>query len=438
MAEPAPNSGHTPHTLTESLLALRWLFAGSLAALTILAGAGGGFFVVQFAFFLGFAAVISFALSAHTVRGLHSRRQLRRNSACEDGIAEMTVCIDNASSFTGYVVAIQDSFPPAGSALHQLSLTTPLHPLAQTEVPVAFSCKAKRGSYQVGPMRLWLTDSLGLFTLSATDFSEQPFRLYPAPVAMDELSLRGEARPYSFGAAASSRTGNSMDAIGVREYGDHDDPRHIHWSATAKMGEVMVREFDTAGATQLTLFLDFSQMALCGMGRHSTIEYSIKIAGSVAGEAIARGHQLQVIADCGTPLHFPFAAGPAHLAAVMNALATVRAEGQTPLYSVLERYLPAVPDHSSVVIVFAKCDIDVERYVAQLNRLRGGGVDITAVIIDHTTFVPIYANHQFARADAAHERLLAQGLTIYRVGNAQDLEAALAMPVAVADDGGYR
>nr|WP_281419225.1 DUF58 domain-containing protein [Marinobacterium ramblicola] len=81
---------------------------------------------------------------------------------------------------------------------------------------------------------------------------------------------------------------------GVREYRRGDSMRHIHWRASARRGEWIVREYEQIENVELIVVLDAQPEANVGRGRESCFEYAVRIAASLAQFAIDNGHRVGV------------------------------------------------------------------------------------------------------------------------------------------------
>src|SRR5262245_10867329 len=108
---------------------------------------------------------------------------------------------------------------------------------ADIEYPVA---TPYRGLVRLGPLVLRRVDPLGLarrdVALSRRDLlwvHPRVHRVAPLPVgvALDFEGRLTDAAPHGSTAFAA-----------LREYAPGDDPRHIHWPSTARLGILMVRE----------------------------------------------------------------------------------------------------------------------------------------------------------------------------------------------------
>ena len=112
-----------------------------------------------------------------------------------------------------------------------------------------------RGEYDLGSVSLTAGDALGLFQVSRDQQMKAPVLVYPrlldesevpAPLnrMMEEIVLRRQLLTDPF------------LVRGIRPYQPGDPVRDIHWPATARMGEAMVRLHDPTG--QLRLMVIFN------------------------------------------------------------------------------------------------------------------------------------------------------------------------------------
>lgn len=75
---------------------------------------------------------------------------------------------------------------------------------------------------------------------------------YPAPAPIDAEPLAGDEG----GEVASRRVGEGLELHQIRPYRFDDDSRHLDWRSTARLGEMMVKEFLEEGAERLTILFD--------------------------------------------------------------------------------------------------------------------------------------------------------------------------------------
>lgn len=79
--------------------------------------------------------------------------------------------------------------------------------------------------------------------------------VYPQPLPLrQELRRDRRALLAELGGAAQAGVGDGVG--GVRDWRAGDDPRQVHWKATARRGQLVVREWDEAEADGLEIVLD--------------------------------------------------------------------------------------------------------------------------------------------------------------------------------------
>lgn len=91
------------------------------------------------------------------------------------------------------------------------------------------------------------------------------------------------------------RSGSEGDQIGVREYRIGDSFRDVHWSKSACIDQLVVRERQLPIDSSVRLVVDLSPQNHRGIGSNSTYEWAIRVAASVASriDAIHSGVRLE-------------------------------------------------------------------------------------------------------------------------------------------------
>ncbi|MBX9877908.1 MAG: DUF58 domain-containing protein [Candidatus Obscuribacterales bacterium] len=119
----------------------------------------------------------------------------------------------------------------------------------------------KRGVFNLGTVEIETSFPLGFvwFKRLVTPASIQTITVYPRVVPIEGFFLY--RLPHSAaGAAGSSRSNRSTRAStftrGIREYVRGDSPRHVHWRSSAKLGQLMVREYETEGLPIFDVAID--------------------------------------------------------------------------------------------------------------------------------------------------------------------------------------
>lgn len=82
------------------------------------------------------------------------------------------------------------------------------------------------------------------------------------------------------------------DFMEIRKYSYGDPVKFINWKATAKIGELMVNEFEREGKKTVWVFLDANTYMLHGDLRKNCFETAVEVAASLAYYFAVRGHKV--------------------------------------------------------------------------------------------------------------------------------------------------
>ena len=395
---------------------------------------GGGPIILFCGLLLLFIIFITFFISRDIATHLTVKRVTPESASTEMAISSMTLKVENLSPFICIASTVIDNFPPGGHAEQVMQVGTPLMPGRTYEIPLQFQCRSRRGSYTIGPLKYLVSDHLGLFGLQRGDSSRKEFYIYPDSFDMPNYDSHSRTYFRSFGEYNTMKAGHGWDFLGLNEYRPGDDSRNICWSASARATHLMVREYEHAATAKHTILFDLNTSSLCGLGHHTTAEYAIKITASLCQTAIGRGDHVQLLASGKTEIDLAFNSGLRQLNFIMHELIVAKAAGEKPLYELLAENMHRIPAASDLTIVFSKCDINVQRYLDLFNVLRASRVNITAIIIDHTTFVSLYEMHKLESTEMAHSTLMHMGITTYIVNRGDDFVEALTIPLSITEE----
>jgi uncharacterized protein (DUF58 family) len=143
----------------------------------------------------------------------------------------------------------------------------------------------RRGYYQVGPLVVQSGDLLGI---RQQDFGRVPadyLIVYPRIKSMSELHLPTHS-PQPVLQTPIPIFEDSSRMLGVRDYQWGDNPRYIHWAATASTGNVMVKQFQPAIARDSAIFLNLIRSDYERSVREGAIELAIVVVASLANHMI--------------------------------------------------------------------------------------------------------------------------------------------------------
>ncbi len=258
----------------------------------------------------------------------------------------------------------------------------------------------RRGRFHLGPIELRSGDPLGIFT-SRVDFSDSPeIIIYPAVVDLREAGIPEGA--LSGGSALERRTPHTTPNVaGVRDYSPGDAFNRISWSATARLGQLMVKEFDQDPTADVWIVLDLHHEPHLPASRpvnwtpddrgrwpaeawlDSTEEYAVTVAASLARRFLQEGRNVGLIASGAHLETIPADRSDRQLVKILESLAVVRADGASSLAELLVAEGRRFGKHDFLVAITPSL---AERWVAALAAIAQRGVRVSSVLIEPATF----------------------------------------------------
>ncbi len=245
----------------------------------------------------------------------------------------------------------------------------------------------KRGLYRLGPLSMASSFPLGLVEAThKRNDGVQNLTVYPSVFPIIDLPLVGAPSQIHRGAYLLPEGAGAAEFSGLREYARGDNPRHVHWPTTARLNELMVKEFEPLASACIWLALDLAAPSNVGHGKHATLEYAIRIAASIANFSCTNGLLTRVSGHGERSLLLPAATGEHHYQAIADSLAVIEADGDTPYATVLQQ-IALDCQRGETVIVFlsepAERSADTLQSVAWL---LSRGANVFAVVFDRNSF----------------------------------------------------
>ncbi|MDQ3353804.1 MAG: DUF58 domain-containing protein [Actinomycetota bacterium] len=304
----------TRHGVLATTVAVGLVVAGRLFGIfeLFLLGAGGAALVV--------AAVAATGL---TRLRLDVSRELRpdRLHAGAPGLVELRVT--NGGSRRTPLLHLRDAVGDLGRVASVV-----LSPMAPGEqVAAVYSLPTdRRGHLAVGPLEVRVCDPFGLAALSTPAAPITTLTVWPA--VEDVLAPPSVAGHHHDGGDPAGLAINGEELYGLRPYVDGDDLRRVHWRASAKRDELVVRQDERPGQGQVNVVLDVGTGAYVG----DTFERAVSAAASLVVASTRRGLQARLVTTAGYDSGFGGAVGsmavgrgptPDHIDAILEHLAVV-------------------------------------------------------------------------------------------------------------------
>lgn len=281
---------------------------------------------------------------------------------------------------------------------------------------------AKRGVYRSGIVKLVSQDPFGLFRLRRDFVDPNPYIVFPAVEALPDLDARFAGLP-SDSRATKHWEQITTDVSSIRPYVEGDSMRRIHWPYTARMNELMVKEFDMGLSAEAWVLLDMHHLSHYGIELddvNNTEELAVTVAASIVNRLMDQSMPVGLAANGDQEHIFRPDSSPEQRGRLMETLSGVRALGQVTLQEFIYGVRSHLNQFNALTVVTASVET---QWVASLTHLRRQGIEVSVVLVDRSSFgsptnmsVPI-------------EALSANLIPVYMVRRGDNLNDALLAPV---------
>ena len=205
----------------------------------------------------------------------------------------------------------------------------------------------RRGVIEIGPARTVRSDGLGL--LRRVRSWDNPVTLYVHPRT---VRIPFEATGFQVdveGVVTAKLSSSDVSFHALRDYAPGDDRRAVHWQSTARLGKLIVRQYEETHRSHHLIVLDTSRSSW----DRDSFEDGVSVAASLALAGISASRTVS------------FAAGktwvPAtNAGAMLDALSSLPMSGRDDITALARRAYAARPSASYVSIVAPPSVSDAE------------------------------------------------------------------------------
>jgi uncharacterized protein (DUF58 family) len=240
----------------------------------------------------------------------------------------------------------------------------------------------RRGHFRIEPLQIRTGDPFGFFEASATVGQGVAVVVYPR---IERIPLWRLPAAYIEGSnAAPERTLQTTPlATTVRPWAPGDSFNRIHWRATARHGEIQVKEFELEQTADAWVILDLDRAIQAGRGDESTVEAAVRVAAAVADKAILENRAVGMTVNAHRTAILPADRGARQHLKIMQLLAAVDGDGATPLVDTLVQTAGRLRRGMTAILITASTDATWIRPVA---ALRSRGIGTVVVTLDAAAF----------------------------------------------------
>jgi uncharacterized protein (DUF58 family) len=358
----------------------------ALALMTYLAGRIVGtweLYLFGFAFFLAF--VVSWLSVLATGRRIQAERTIFPDRPVAGDEPELMVTLKNSSILPGPELLLRN---PLGS-LCPGDLEAEVDSLAPRGSTVLKSRtgKVNRGVHVLPRAEAIAEDHLGL--VKATHRVSEPLivTVLPRIVNLESCALYPDiGLKHDWSGTRGLRTFGASEFRGVRPHQPGEPLSHIDWKATAKTGNLMIREMEEPAGADVTLLLDGTADQIRGEFPDNNFELAVRVAGSVADFVLRANRGVSLLCHERSWRQLRLTADGSGRRALLQALAEAQPSANAPLANALRRLRSdgaQVLQAQSITVI----SISLDRHlVRNLLQLRENGARLAFVYVDGGSF----------------------------------------------------
>lgn len=322
--------------------------------------------------------VLSWIWARYSLRKLVFHRGTTSGRVQVGEIFEERLMMDNLSGLPKLWVQVGDTSTLPG---HRAGYVATLGGRKRAIWRARTLCR-QRGRFQLGPVSATSGDPFGLFKRRIFLSPASELLVLPRVLPITSFGLFTGGLP---GGGRSSRRAlqTTTNATTIREYVPGDAFHRIHWRSSAHYNKLMVKEFDLDPAVDVWIFLDLQEAVQAGEEEHSTEEYGVTIAASLATYLLRQDLSVGLLVSGHKREILSLDRGDRQVERVLELLAVVQAGPGPDLKEVLALEAMHFGRNTAAVVITPSHSRDWHEGVRHLKRR---GVQVAVVGLDAASF----------------------------------------------------
>ncbi len=296
-----------------------------------------------------------------TLRGLEVRRKMPEG-VCAGDLLVASVQLSNTRRHVGsWAVVVEDEVrrepsPNGNQPRHEKPIRTgvlfPYVPAGESRSGAYRGRLPQRGRYRLGPLKISTRFPFGLFSRTIDLGRVRTLTVYPRLGRLTRAWATRHRESFAGAHRRERRHGPEGDFYGVREWRTGDSRRWIHHRSSARVGKIVVRQFEQPRNRDVAVLIDLWKPKKSGQQHEENVELAVSFAATVVADLCRKGGTNLLL---GTPGDQPvYTSGPAStqlLNDTMQQLALVEARQDDPLDKVLDGALRRIDQGTEIILV---------------------------------------------------------------------------------------
>lgn len=233
----------------------------------------------------------------------------------------------------------------------------------------------RRGTFELAPLIAGSSFPTGLIRSIRRVSDRDRLTVFPRLLRIEELDLPFRPQFQPGGTGFSLRSGQSNEFLSTREYREGDRLRDVHWSSSARVGKLIVKEYVDEYFVRAGIFLDTE---LKRFEKHKCFEHRISLCAGTADKFNEKDYLIDVFLNDRRGLHLRAGRGRDHFSHLLEMLSAIDGDDHVSF----DLSLAQIKEHAqelSGIVLFLK-DWDPPR-AAFAKAVQETGLVVKTVIV---------------------------------------------------------
>jgi uncharacterized protein (DUF58 family) len=232
----------------------------------------------------------------------------------------------------------------------------------------------QRGEYGFGDLFLRVEGPLGLMLKPIRLGAAREVKVYPRLQPWRYADLATYRRvAYKWGPRPTKWRGEGREFESLREYVEGDDPRKIHWKATARLDRPIVQQYQTEKNQIVMILLDVGRLMSAESEGKTKLDHALEAAIHLAHTTLSGGDQVGMLAFADRVISFiPPRGTPEQLRLILEGTVSLRPALVEPQYEQALLWLRSQVRRRSLVVIYTDLldEVASENLLAAVSLLR--------------------------------------------------------------------
>jgi uncharacterized protein (DUF58 family) len=211
----------------------------------------------------------------------------------------------------------------------------------------------ERGEALFGDIHFWMLGRLGLVWMRGESAAECTVKFYPALALIQRQRMQIRWSSSQEMVRPLRRRGEGSDFDNLREYIPGDDPRLVHWAATARRARPIVRQNRIERSQNIFLVLDAGRMMTARVLGKTKLDFSIEASLLLAYAALEIGDKVGIASVGRDVLNFmPPSKIPGQFGRMLESVYALQPRLEEPRYYLVLSDLSTKLRRRSLIVIF--------------------------------------------------------------------------------------